>query len=268
MFRRLVISGLAVVLLAACSSDKEGASTTTTFPVFDTTSTTLLPTTPVVARALSPDPGSVQGQGGRGMVVALTFTAQDATVLPAQFRLGGALPPPAPAVRPGANPAFPGLVVGLSSTGSALGGPSANLANLFQVISPSLQPDGSIQVSALWTNAGVDFGSDIDTTLVAYVVSGNAPDTLPATLENTDVISNTVEVTFRMGGAAADASPTVAAGAETTTTTPRGSTTTAARPATTVARPTTTVARATTTTPAPTTTVPPTTTTTKFLGLF
>src|SRR5688572_8376715 len=107
MLRRLLIAGLAAVLLASCSGgDDEGSSTTTTPFLFDT-STTLLPTTPVVAKALSPEPASVQGSGGRGMVVALKFSAKDPTVLPAEFRLGGALPPPAPAAKPGHNPAFP-----------------------------------------------------------------------------------------------------------------------------------------------------------------
>ncbi|MDQ4088855.1 MAG: hypothetical protein M3163_00885 [Actinomycetota bacterium] len=269
MLRRLVFAGLAAILLAACSSDDDGASPATSTPLFDTTSTSFLPTTPVVARALSPTPASVQGRGGRGMVVHLQFTARDASALPAEFRLGGALPAPAPAARPGHNPAFPGLVVGLSSTGTALGGPSANLANLFQLVSPASQLDGSVQVSAIWTNASADFGTDVDTTLVAYVVSGTAPDTLPATQANIDVISNTVEVTFRLGSADAG-TPAVPAGAGTTTSTStaRGSTTTSVRPTTTTARPTsTTVAPAPATTRATTTTTPAPTTT-RLLGIF
>jgi hypothetical protein len=214
----------------------------------------------------------VQGRGGRGMVVHLLFTARDASALSAEFRLGGALPPPAPAARPGHNPAFPGLVVGLSSTGTALGGPSANLANLFQLVSPATQLDGSVQVSAIWTNTTADFGTDIDTTLVAYVVSGTAPDTIPETQANIDVVSNTVEVTFRLGSGDAG-SPTLAAGAGTTSTsTVRGSTTTSVRPTTTAVRPvstTVTPAPATTTTrPATTTTARATTTTTRLLGIF
>ena len=252
----MVIAGLAAIVLAACSSGGDDSSTPTTLPVFDTTSTSFLPTTPVVARALSPAPASVQGRGGRGMVVHLQFTARDASALPAEFRLGGALPPPAPAARPGHNPAFPGLVVGLTSTGTALGGPSANLANLFQLVSPASQLDGSVQVSAIWTNASADFGTDIDTTLVAYVVSGTAPDTIPETQANIDVISNTVEVNFRLGSGDAG-SPAVGAGAGTTTSsTVRGSTTTSVRPTTTTVRP-----AATTVAPAPTTTRPATTTT-------
>lgn len=270
MLRRLLLAALAGVLLASCSGGGDEGSVPTTAPFdFDSTSTTLVPTTPVVAKALSPEPASVQGAGGRGMVVALKFSAKDPTVLPAEFRLGGALPPPAPAAKPGHNPAFPGLVVGLSSTGSALGGPSVNLANLFQVVSPSLQLDGSREVSAVWTNSSVDFGSDIDTTLTAYVVAGTAPDTIPPSQANTDVLSNTVEVTFHIGAAGdASASPAVGTPTSTPSTTP-GATTTTRAGATTTTRPgaTTTTARpATTTTRAATaTTAAPTTTTTRGL---
>lgn len=264
MLRRLLIAGLAAVLLASCSGDDEGSSPTTTSFSFDGTSTTLLPTTPVVAKVLSPEPASVQGAGGRGMVVALKFSAMDPAVLPAEFRLGGALPPPAPAARPGHNPAFPGLVVGLSTTGSALGGPSVNLANLFQVVSPSLQLDGSREVSAVWTNSAVDFGTDVDTTLIAYVVAGTAPDTIPPSVANIDVLSNTVEVTFHIG--AGEESPAIAAGTPTSTasTTPGATTTTRAGATTTTrAAATTTTTRPATTTTRPATTVPPSSSTTR-----
>jgi len=199
------------------------------------------------------------------MVVALKFSALDPAILPAEFRLGGALPAPAPAAKPGHNPAFPGLVVGLSSTGSALGGPSVNLANLFQVVSPSLQLDGSREVSAVWTNSSVDFGTDIDTTLTAYVVAGTAPDTIPPSEANSEVLSNTVEVTFHIGGAAdASASPAVGSPTSTSTTTPRATATTRAGATTTTrAGATTTTAQPATTTTRATTTVPPSSSTTR-----
>jgi hypothetical protein len=201
------------------------------------------------------------------MVVALKFSAKDPAVLPAEFRLGGALPPPAPAAKPGHNPAFPGLVVGLSSTGSALGGPSVNLANLFQVVSPSLQLDGSREVSAIWTNTAVEFGTDIDAVLTAYVVGGTAPDTIPPSQANIEVLSNTIEITFHIG--AGDASAT-AAGAQSTSSTTPGATTTTRAGATTTTRAgattTSTTRPATTTTRASTTTTAaPATTTTNFL---
>jgi len=286
MLRRLGLAGLAAVILASCSSGKDTSSPEPTTPVLETPTTTPLPTTPVVARALAPERGSVQGVGGRGMVVVLDFTARDASALAAEFRIGGALPPPAAPAKPGRNPAFPGLVVGLSTTGTSLGGPTANLANLFQIVSPSRQLDGSMHVSAVWANSQADFGSDVDATLVAYAVAGTAPDVIPPSQANIDVISNTVEVAFRISSmtgpaaaaAPAAADPAAAAPPATTSvpgaTTVRGATTTSVRPAeaTPTTRPgTSTVAPApastTTRAPAPTL-APATTTTTKFLGLF
>ena len=258
MLRRLVIAGLAAVLLTACTSDDEPSSAPTTFADFDTTTTSALPTTAVIGRALSPEKGSVQGSGGRGMVVVLNFTARDPSALPAELR--SALSPAAAAAKPGHNPAFPGLVVGLSSTAAGLGGPSANLANLFQIVTPAVQLDGSMQVSAVWTNATADFGTDVDATLGAYVVSGTAPDVIPPSQANIDVISNPVEVTFRVSGG--PGAPASAAGGSTTSTV-AGATTTSGRPTTTTARPATTVAPvATTARPATTTTARPATTTT------
>jgi hypothetical protein len=267
--RTVVLVALAAVVLAACSSDKNSSSTTPTSLLLQATTTSTLPATPVVARILSPEKGSVQGSGGRGMVVALVFTATDPSALPAQFRLGGALPAPAAAVKPGHNPAFPGLVVALSTTSTAFGGAPANLANLFQIVSPAVQADGSMQVSAVWTNAETGFGSDADATLVAFTVPGTAPDTVPESPADIAPNSNPAQVTFRISAGAAPgggSTSTTVSGA--TTTTVKGATTTS----TTVKGATTTVAPATTTTttkaPAATTTVPATTTTTKFLGLF
>ena len=258
MLRRLALAGLAALLLASCSSGDDSSSPDPTTPLLDTTTTSALPNTPVIGRILSPERASVQGSGGRGMVVALSFTARDATVLPATFRLGGALPSPAPAVKPGHNPAFPGLVVTLSTTGTALGGPSANLANLFQIVSPALQLDGSMHVFAVWTNNQVDFGSDVDTVLTAYVLPGTAPDVVPPTQANLDVISNPLEVTFRVSpvtdpAAAAAAASAAAAGASTTTV--AGATTTSIR-ATSTTRPTSTTGAPATTRPTTATTAP------------
>ncbi len=268
MLRRLGLAGLAAMFLASCSSGGDTASPEPTTPLLETTTSVPLITTPVVARALSPERGSVQGSGGRGMVVVLDFTARDASALAAEFRVGGALPPPAAPAKPGRNPAFPGLVVGLSTTGTALGGPTANLANLFQIVSPSRQLDGSLHVSAVWTNTQVEFGSDVDATLVAYTVAGSAPDIIPPSQANIDVISNVVEITFRVSSVTDP--PVAVAGGPATTTAP-GATTTSVRPATTTTtRPVTSTVATTTTTPAPppTTAAPATTTTTRFLGLF
>ena len=257
---RLLVAALAALLLASCSGSDDERSTPTTANFFESTTTSSVPSTPVVAKVLSPEPGSVQGTGGRGMVVVLSFTAKDAAVLPADFRLGGALPAPAPAAAPGHNPAFPGLVVGLSTTPSSMGGPATNLANLFQIVTRAVQADGSAQVTAVWTNPQAVFGSEVDATLVAFTVTGTAPDAIPTSQANLDVISNPAEVTFRVSGG--DPGPAGAAGPTTTSTVPR-STTTTVRPTTTTTRPgATTVASTTTTRPATTTTRAPTTSST------
>ncbi len=245
---------------------EKAAGPTPTSPLLEQTTTSTVPTTPVVARIIEPEAGAVQGSGGQGMVVVLAFTAKDPAALPADFRLGGSLPAPAAAVKPGRNPAFPGLVVALSTTGTALGGPSANLANLFQIVSPSKQPDGSVQVFAVWTNSQAGFGTDTDVTLGAFTVSGNAPDVVPQNPADVSATSNPVQVTFHLG--AVDNSVT-ASGSSTTTTAAKATSTTA-KAGTTSSTTTTRPAGATSTTtrPATTTTVPATTTTTKFLGLF
>jgi hypothetical protein len=272
MRHRLVLAVVAVVLLASCNSGDDSSTPPTTSPVEETTTT--LPSTPVVAKVVSPEPGSVQGSGGKGMVVVLTFTAKDSTVLPAEFRVGGELPPPATAAKPGHNPAFPGLVVGMSTTAASVGGPETNLANLFQIVSPSVQPDGSVQVSAVWTNAAANFGTDTEVLLAAFTMAGTAPDKVTPPLPDT-VTSNVASVTFRLSAAgSAGVGLGVVGTASTTTTTPRATTTTRRVTTSTTVRGSTTTtgatAAATTTTarPAVTTTVPPATTTTRFLGIF
>ncbi len=257
MTRPLALVAIGAVVLASCGSDKKAPrpAPTSTAPEVSTTST--LPATAVVAKVLSPEEGSVQGIGGRGMVVVLTFTAKDPAMLPADFRLGGALPAPARAVKPGHNPAFPGLVVTLSSTSADLGGPSANLANLFQIVSPSKQPDGWARVSAVWTNAEASFGSDVDVTLGAFTVEGTAPDTVPQSTADLKVSSNPAQVTFHLSPAE---STTTTRGRVTTT----KATTTARRPAATTPASATTVPTTATTRPPAATTTPARATTTAF----
>lgn len=264
MLRRLALLLLAVVVLASCSSGKKASPPPSTSSLTEDYTTTTLPATAVVARIVSPEKGSVQGAGGRGMVVVLSFTAKDPAALPAEFRLGGALPAPAAAAKPGHNPAFPGLIVALSTTGASIGGPTANLANLFQIVSPARQADGSVQVTAVWTNGDANFGTDTDATLVALTVSGTAPDVVPQNPSDMSVNSNPAQVNFHVGGGDAASGGTTTTAKGTTTTAKGATTTTTARATTTVAPTTTTRPPATTTTTKP----PATTTTTKFLGIF
>ncbi|HEX3623439.1 MAG TPA: hypothetical protein VHT97_14085 [Acidimicrobiales bacterium] len=267
MRRLLAATAVAAVALASCSGGKGSSSSPSTAPLLQQSTTSTVPATPVVAQVLSPVKGAVQGSGGRGMVVVLTFTAKDPTALPAQFRLGGALPSPAPAAKAGHNPAFPGLVVGLNTTSVVVGGASANLANLFQIVSPAKQSDGSVTVTAVWTNSDPNFGVDTDATLLAFTVSGTAPDMIPASPTDMTVNSNPAQVTFHLSAA----DDTAASASSTTSTTAKGatSTTTTVKPgssttSSTTGASTTTTAKA----PSTTTTVPATTTTTKLLGLF
>ena len=135
------------------------------------------------------------------MIVDLKFATTDPVALPAQFHLGGSLPAPAAPVKPGHLEAFPGLVVTLATTGEAAGGPTTNLANLFQIVTTSKQADGSTQVWATWTNAAPGFGIDVDTTLTAYLVKGTAPDKVPTADAGLTLVSNKISVPFHLAGA-------------------------------------------------------------------
>ena len=142
--------------------------------------------------------------------------------------------------KPGANSAFPGLVVSLSTTDSSLGGPSANLADLFQIVSVSKQSDGSTEVWATWVNAKPLFGVDVDSVLEAYVVQGGAPPIAPTDQTGLDVVSNVVRVSFHVAGGVAPSSSSSTSQVVSSTTT-RRTTTTARRVTTTVTtKPTTT----------------------------
>jgi hypothetical protein len=186
----------AVLVLAGCGNSSPKPAASAQAPG----SKAAGPASKVTAVVFSPEKGSVQGVSGKGMVVDLAFKAAAADIPKASFRLGGALPDPAVAVKPGHNPAFPGLVVTLSTTAAANGGPQENLANLFQIVSVSTQADGNSEVWATWTNAKAGFGVDVDTQLNAYTVSGDAPDTVPAGQSGLTVTSNLVTVAFHLAG--------------------------------------------------------------------
>jgi hypothetical protein len=238
MRRFLVLLVTAAVLLAACSS---GGSKKKAAAVSTTTSTTSA--TAVTGQAFSPEPNSVQGVSGTGIVVDVAFRSKDPTLVKGGIRTTGP-------GRPGRNAVFPGLVVTLSTTDASLGGPLANLADLFQLVSVSQQPDGSAEVWATWVNAAAKFGVDVDSVLDAYVVRGDAPATVPADRTGLDVVSNVIHVGFHIAGPAAGTSTS-----SSSSSVPGASTT--SRPTTTTTRLTTTT-KATTTTTA--TTVPATTT--------
>src|SRR4051812_22764565 len=98
MRRFVVFSVAAALVLAACSS---GGGKKKTAAVATTTSSTA-PATPVTGQAFSPEPNSIQGTGGTGILVDLAFNSKDKDLLKSGFRTTSP-------GRPGRNPVFPGL---------------------------------------------------------------------------------------------------------------------------------------------------------------
>jgi hypothetical protein len=208
MRRFAVVVVASVLVLAGCSS---GGGKKKAAAVSSTTSTTAS-STAVTGEAFSPQPNSIQGIGGAGILVNLAFKSKETDLLKSSLRTTSP-------GRPGRNPAFPGLVVTLSTTDAALGGAQANLADLFQIISAAQLPDGSTQVSATWANGLPRFGVDVDSVLEAYVVRGDAPVSVSSDRSGLDVVSNVINVQFHVAGGSASASSTssTARGATTTT---------------------------------------------------
>ncbi|GEM_PF-4612592 len=238
MKRFMVLPVVALLALAACSSggSKKNASTNST--------TSSTPSTPVTVQAFSPEPNSVQGVCGNGIVIDLAVKSKDPNLLKAGIRA-------AQPGQPGRNPIYQNLVVTLSTTDPALGGPQANIAGLFQIVSVSQQPDGSGEIWATWVNGQPRFGVDLDSTLDAYVVSDAAPATVPADRTGLNVVSNVVHVPFHVAGAVGNTP------CSQTTTTVAGATTTSGRATTTTVHTTTTKAATTTTHTTPSTTAAP-----------
>ncbi len=220
------------LVLAACSSggSKKKAS------AGSTTSSTAA--TPVTVQVFSPEPKSVQGVCGTGVVIDLAVRSKNPDFLKAGIRA-------AQQGQQGRNPLYQNMVVTMSTTEPSLGGPQANLAGLFQIVSVSQLPDGSGEVWATWVNSVARWGIDIDSALDAYVVADAAPATVPADRAGLNVVSNVVHVPFHIAGAVGNTPCS-----QTTTTTVSSSSTSSTGHAT------TTAPRATTTTRA---TVPPTT---------
>jgi hypothetical protein len=156
---------------------------------------------PVALVAVTPTPGNTAGAGGVFNIdlALLARNAHGNDLLSAAngYRPGLNLPP-APTAAPGMpDPNAPGLVVTLSTTPAAAGGPNANLAGLFQetAVAKSL---GQQQVFSDWTVAKPGtFGTNAPTTLTAYVVNGTAPGVVTG---NEQRISNVVRETFTIGG--------------------------------------------------------------------
>lgn len=148
----------------------------------------------------NPRPGDIAGAGG-DFTVDLKALAQNATgntELSAAngYRPGLNLPPAATFGPAMPDPNAPGLVVTLSTTPQAAGGPNANLAGVFQINSVSRR-HGLIRVINDW-EVGVPgfFGKNKPTTLTAYLVNGTAPGIVTG---HEQPISNVIHETFTIG---------------------------------------------------------------------
>ena len=156
---------------------------------------------PVALVAVTPGQGDTAGAGGAFNIdlALLARNARGNELLSAAngYRQGLNLPPAATSAPGMPDPDVPGLVVTLSTTPAAIGGPHANLAGLFQENAVA-QSFGQQQVFSDWGVAKPGaFGTNTHTTLTAYVVSGTAPGTVTG---NEKRISNTVRETFTIGG--------------------------------------------------------------------
>ena len=149
----------------------------------------------------NPRPNDVAGRNG-DFTVDILATARNAAgnrLLSGRhgYRPGLNLPPAA-TFGPGMpDPNAPGLVVTLSSTPAAAGGPQANLAGVFQLNSVT-RHHGLNRIINDW-EVGVPgfFGTNRQVTLTAFLVNGTAPGKVTG---HETPISNVVHETFTIGG--------------------------------------------------------------------
>jgi len=235
MKRFMVLPVVAALVLGACSSGGSKKNTAAN------SSTSSSAATAATLQAFSPEANSIQGVCGTGIVIDLSVRSKDPNLVKTGIRA-------AQPGQPGRNPIYQNLVVTLSTTDPALGGPQANLAGLFQIVSVSQQSDGSGEVWATWVNGQARWGVDIDSTLDAYVLGDAAPPTVPADRTGLNVVSNIVHVPFHVAGSVGSTP------CATTSTTGGASSSTTGRTTTTVR---TTTSKATTTTKATTSTSTP-----------
>jgi hypothetical protein len=148
----------------------------------------------------NPRPGDIAGTGGDFTVdlkaSALNATGNHQLSAANGYRPGLNLPPAATSGPAMPDPNAPGLVVTLSTTPQAAGGPHANLAGVFQLNSVS-RHHGLTRVINDW-EVGVPgfFGKGKPTTLTAYLVKGTAPGIVTG---HQRPISNVIHETFTIG---------------------------------------------------------------------
>lgn len=156
---------------------------------------------PVALVAVTPGPGDTAGAGGAFNIdlaaVARNVRGNDLLSAAKGDKPGLNLPPAATSGPGKPDPDVPGLVVTLSTTPAAAGGPDANLAGLFQE-NDVARAFGQQQVFTDWEVAKPGlFGTNTQTTLTAYVVNGTAPAMVTGHEQR---ISNVVKETFTIGG--------------------------------------------------------------------
>jgi hypothetical protein len=149
----------------------------------------------------NPMPHDIAGRNG-DFTVLVTATALNAHGNQQLSAANGYRPglnlPPARTFGPGLpDPDAPGLVVTLSTTPDAAGGPQANLAGVFQ-LNTVTRHDGLRRVINDWEVGSPGFfGKNVQARLTAFLVRGTAPGMVTG---HEQPISNVVHETFTIGG--------------------------------------------------------------------
>jgi predicted lipoprotein with Yx(FWY)xxD motif len=157
---------------------------------------------PLQLSVITPGAGDSAGAGG-AFNIDLSVAAKNARGNRLLSAANGYVPffndVTAPTFGPGKpDPGAPGLVVTLSTTPAAAGGPQANLAGVFQLNAVN-RHHGRIQTFNDWEVGSPGFfGKNVPATLTAYVVQGTAPGVIPA--GGLTPISNVVHETFTIAG--------------------------------------------------------------------
>jgi hypothetical protein len=94
------------------------------------------------------------------------------------------------------DPGAPGLVVLLSTTPAAAGGPNANLAGVFQLNAIERVHGLNTTFNDWQVGSPGFFGTNVNATLTVFVVEGTAPGQV--NMSNVHPISNVVRVPFRI----------------------------------------------------------------------
>lgn len=158
--------------------------------------------TPVRLNVITPQAHDVAGAGGV-FNIDVSLQAQNARGNRLLSAANGYIPffndNGSPTFGPGQkDPGAPGLVVTLSTTPAAAGGPNANLAGVFQLNAVN-RHNGLIQTFNDWQVGSPGFfGLNKQATLTAYVVQGTAPGVIPA--GGLTPISNVVHERFTIAG--------------------------------------------------------------------